>query len=143
MGSWIDYDQGEYSVEAAFFRVASGHGLRATDVVIEVYDDGRGKNLRGYGQVVNALLVDLLDWGGDIDLILDLAPGHRYRLCDPVVRAGKVFAPGVRSAFHFQPQSPWVRIADADYDRMVQETIFSAPQQDGTKGIDDMTSEMK
>jgi hypothetical protein len=128
MNSWIPYDAGEYSVEAAFFRVSSGHGLRVTEVVLEVYDDGRGKNLRGYGQVVNAALVDLLDWGQEVDLILDLAPGHRYRLPAPVVRAGKLFTPGMRSAFHFQPQSPWVVLGDDDYDRMVQGMVFSVAE---------------
>jgi hypothetical protein len=124
MGSWIPYDEGEYSVEAAFLHVSSGHGLRVTEVVVEIYNDGQGKHLRGYGQVVNALLVDLLDWGEDVDLILALAPGHCYRLPAPVIRAGKVFAPGVRSAFHFHPQTPWTVLDDREFGHLVDGTVF-------------------
>ncbi|HDI60659.1 MAG TPA: hypothetical protein ENF48_09990 [Desulfobacteraceae bacterium] len=127
MSSWIPYNEGEYRVEEAFLHVSSGHGLRVTEVVVEIYDDGRGKNLRGYGQVVNALLVDLLDWGEEADLILALAPGHRYRLPTPVIRAGKVFAPDVRSAFHFQPRSPWTPLGDREFERLVEETVFLNP----------------
>jgi len=127
MTSWIPYDTGEYTIEEAFFRVDSGHGLRVTEVVVEVYDDSRGKKLRGYGQVVNALLVDLLDNGSDVDLVLDFAPGHRYRLAAPVIRAGKVFAPDVRSAFHFQPAAAWEALSDEDFDRLVQATAFLTP----------------
>lgn len=124
MSSWIPYDEGEYAVEEAFLYVSSGRGLRVSEVVLEVYNDARGKNLRGYGQVVNALLVELLDWGEDVDLLLALAPEHHYRLPAPVIRAGKVFAPGVRSAFHFQPRAPWISLNDRDYADLVTRTLF-------------------
>lgn len=124
MNSWIACDEGEYRVEAAFFHVASGRGLRVTEVVVEVYEDGRGKNLRGYGQVVNALLVDLLDGAEEVDLVLVFSPGHVYRLPGPVIRAGKVFAPGVRSSFHFQPRSPWMALEEKEFDNLVNRTVF-------------------
>lgn len=127
MGSWIPYDEGEYSVEDAFLHVSSGHGLRVTEVVVEIYTDGQGKHLRGYGQVINALLVDLLDWGEDVDLILALAPGHCWRLPAPVIRAGKVFTPGVRSAFHFQPLAPWTALDDQEFEHLVAGTVFLDP----------------
>jgi allantoicase len=127
MSSWIPYDEGEYGVEAAFLYVSSDRGLRVTEVVVEIYDDGGGKNLRGYGQVVNALLVDLLDWGEDVDLIMALAPGHCYRLSAPVIRAGKVFAPGVRSAFHFQPRTPWTPLDNREFEHLVAGTVFLDP----------------
>jgi hypothetical protein len=128
MTSWIPYDTGEYDIEAAFLWVPSGHGLGVSDVVVEVYDDNRGqRQLRGYGQVVNTMLVDLLDCGRDVDLVLDFAPGHRYRLPAPLIRAGKIFTPGVRSAFHFQPRSAWVALPDADYDKLLQDTVFLTP----------------
>jgi hypothetical protein len=70
------------------------------------------------------LLVELLDWGEDVDLVLALAPGHCYRLPTPVIRAGKVFAPGVRSAFHFHPRSPWTPLDDQEFDCLKERTIF-------------------
>ena len=124
MSSWIPYDEGEYGVEEAFLHVSPDRGLRVTEVVVEIYDDGRGKNLRGYGQLINALLVELLDWGEDVDLVMALAPGHCYRLPTPVIRAGKVFAPGVRSAFHFHPRSPWMPLDDQAFGRLKERTIF-------------------
>ena len=124
MSSWIPYDEGEYGVEEAFLHVSSGRSLRVSEVVVEIYNDGRGKHLRGYGQVVNALLVDLLDWGEDVDLVLAFAPGHCYRLPSPVIRAGKVFTPGVRSAFHFQPRAPWTPLDDQEFGRLVERSVF-------------------
>mgnify|MGYP000983751027 CR=1 FL=1 len=125
MDQWIPYEEGEYAVEDAFLRTPSGHGVRAVKTVVEVYVDSDGRRqLKGFGQLVNALLMDLMDQDDQVDLVLDFAPAHRYRLIAPTIRAGKLFTPGVRAAFHFYPRSPWVPLSDTRFEAMVQETIF-------------------
>ncbi len=125
MEQWIPYEEGEYTVEQAFLWTPSGHGVRVGKTVVEVYLDGVGqRQLKGSGQLINALLMDLMDHDDKVDLILDLAAGHRYRLVAPTLRAGKLFTPGVRGAFHFYPCSPWIPLADARFEALLRETIF-------------------
>lgn len=125
MEQWIPYEEGDYTVEAAFFCAPAGRGVEASDLVVSVYTDAHGeRQLSGHGRVENARLMALLDDDNRIDLVLDFTEGHRYRLVDPVVRAGKVFAPGVRSSFHFQPQSPWLPLSDPRFAALVAETAF-------------------
>lgn len=125
MEQWISYGEGEYTVARAFLRVSSGHGVQMDKAVVEVYQDGEGqRQLKGYGQLVNAQLMALMDHGDDVDLILDFAPGHRYCLPAPTIRAGKLFTPGVRASAHFYPRSPWIPLADPRFQALLEETIF-------------------
>ena len=128
MEQWIPYEEGEYTVDQAFLCVPSGHGVRVDKAMVEVYLDHDGqRQLKGSGQLVNALLMDLLDHGDQVDLVLDFAPGHRYRLTAPTIRAGKLFTPGVRAAFHFYPLAPWLPLTDARFESLLRVTTFLAP----------------
>lgn len=125
MEQWIPYEEGDYAVEGAFLCVPEGHGLQVDDVVVTVFTDNRGlRQLSGYGRLENTLLMDLLDHGSRVDLVLDLAPGHRYRLVEPLIRAGKLFTPGVRSSFHFHPREPWAPLSDPRFDDLLRATSF-------------------
>ena len=125
MEDWIPYEEGEYTVAQAFLRVSAGHGVKIEKAVVEVYRDGEGqRQLKGFGQLVNALLMELMDHGDEVDLILDFAAGHRYWLAAPTIRAGKLFTPGVRAAMHFYPRSPWTRLDDSRFEALLQETTF-------------------
>ena len=127
MEQWISYEEGDYAVEGAFLCVPEGHGLQLDDVVVTVFTDNRGvRQLSGYGRLENTLLMDLLDHGNRVDLVLDLAPGHRYRLVEPLIRAGKLFTPGVRSSFHFHPRQPWQPLSDEGFAALLEETSFLA-----------------
>jgi hypothetical protein len=69
--------------------------------------------------VLNALMVDLLDEGHELDLLLDLGGEFKYRLRGPGIQGGKVFTPGVKSFIQFVPQSPWEQVPEADFNSLM------------------------
>jgi hypothetical protein len=50
---------------------------------------------------------------------LDLGQTFTYRLAEPIISAGKVFSPGVKSTLQFEPQSPWIPVPQDDFEAMV------------------------
>lgn len=120
MAEWIPFAEGKYRVERAVLLARDDQAVELEDTMIEIVEDpGRGRRLRGRGRVLNALMVDLLDEGHELDLLLDLGGELKYRLQSPGIQGGKVFAPGVKSFIQFVPHSPWEQVPEADFNSLM------------------------
>jgi len=92
---------------------------------IEVVSDRHGqRRLRGYGRVMNNRMIELLEDHDELDVLLDLGHEFKYRLKNPNIQAGKVFAPNTRSTLRFSPQNPWEQLSLHDYDRLTRGLIL-------------------
>jgi hypothetical protein len=60
-------------------------------------------------------MVELLEEGQEPDLLIDLGGEFKYRMRNPRIQGGKVFASGVKSFVQFVPQSPWEQVPEADF----------------------------
>ncbi len=119
MVEWIPFEEGKYLAERVFLIGAGEAGVEVEDTVIEVFEDRQGqRRLRGRGRVANALLVELLDDGEEVDVLLDLGGEFKYRLRRPSIQGGKVFAPGVKSFIQFFPQTPWDPMAETEFNAL-------------------------
>ena len=119
MGEWIPFAEGKYLAERVFLLGAGQAGVAVEDTVIEVFEDRQGKRrLRGRGRVANALMVQLLDEGEEVDILLDLGGEFKYRLRKPAIQGGKVFASGVKSFIQFFPQAPWEQLAEPEFNAL-------------------------
>ncbi len=123
---WIIFDEGQYLSERAFLVTPNDtHAVALGDTFIEIYTGrGGGRQLKGFATIANHLLVDLLDEGDDIDLILDLAKNHKYRLPNPQIRSGKVFAPDVHATLQFFPTLPWQQVPDKGFEDFLSRLQF-------------------
>ena len=64
--------------------------LKLEDNVIEVVEGKGGKRrLNGRGRVPNVLVMELLEEGQELDLLLDLGGEFKYRLRAPGLQGGK------------------------------------------------------
>ena len=116
MRNWIPFEEGEYLVERALLVSPQDKAVEVENASIEVYQDRTGtRYLRGKGRIRNILMVELLEDTDDIDVILDLGDEFKYRLKVPEIKAGKVFAPDIKSAVQITPTGPWEKIPQADY----------------------------
>ena len=108
---WISFEEGRYLAEEAFLVTPLDKAVRIKRAIVTVYLARSGiKHLRGSGLVRPFLLVELGDDSDQMDLILDFGGEHKYRLRQPEVKAGKVFAPDVQSRLQFHPRTPWTKI---------------------------------
>ena len=120
MDDWIRIGEGEYAVAKAYLAAADGSAVLLERAVISVSSGPGGRRrLSGRGVVKNILIIELLEDSDDLDLVLDLGSGFIYRLKNPVINAGKVFSPHVKSTLHFYPSEPWSPMVQDDYDRLV------------------------
>lgn len=120
MSNWIPFDKGTYLAEQAFLVAADNTSAALENTFIEVYTGREGKlRLRGTGLVRNFFLVRLLEENDDLDLILDFGEEFKYRLKKPVITAGKVFSPDVKSHLRFIPDTPWTQIAESDFQTLL------------------------
>jgi len=125
MSEWVPFKEGEYLVERAFLMAADGSAVDIEDAFIEVFTDRSGKrNIRGSGNIRNILLVELLDDNDEIDLALDLGQEFKYMLKNPMLRAGKVFSPDVRSTFQFVPRMAWQQVTEGDFEALFRGAKF-------------------
>ena len=125
MENWIPFVDGEYLVERAYVVAPDLKAVTLEHAVIEVVSDRRGqRHLHGYGRVVNDRMIELLEDHDELDLVLDLGDEFKYRLNNPNIQAGKVFAPNTRSTLRFSPQSPWAKLSREDYDRLTRGLIL-------------------
>lgn len=115
MGEWIPFAEGKYRVERAVLIGPGGIGVELEDALIEILDQGGRRRLRGRGRLRNEELVRLLDEGDELDLLLDLGAEFKYRMRNPGIQGGKVFAPGVKSFIQFIPQTPWEEVPEAEF----------------------------
>lgn len=120
MASHIPFKEGSYIIEDAYLVTPLKRSVHLTEGVLEVYRDGAGeKHMRGRAFVNNALMVALLEDEESMDLVLDLGPGFRYRLPQPLLQAGKVFEPRTCSIVHFAPSENLLALPDPDYEALV------------------------
>jgi hypothetical protein len=120
MAEWIPFAEGKYRVERAVLLARDDRAVELEEAVIEIVEDpSRGRRLRGRGRVMNALVVELLDEGHELDLLLDLGGEFKYRLRGPGIQGGKVFTPGVKSFIQFVPQSPWEQVLEDDFNSLM------------------------
>ena len=112
MDNWIPFGEGEYLVEQALLVADDKLAVAVDDVVVEIYADKRGqRHLKGRGRIRNILMVELLEDGDVLDLLLDFGAEFKFMLKDPNLQAGKVFSPDARSVLQFVPQTPWQEMA--------------------------------
>ena len=120
MENWIPLGEGEYLVEQALLVAANDSAVAVDDAVVEVYADQRGQRyLKGRGRVRNILMVELLEDSDDLDLLLDFGDEFKFLLKEPILQAGKVFSPDVRSVLQFFPQTPWRQIPLTEFDDLM------------------------
>jgi hypothetical protein len=120
MENWIPFAEGEYLVDQALLVTAGCKAVRLEDVVVEVYSDRSGqRHLKGRGRVRNVLMVELLDDSDNLDLLLDFGEEFKYRLQEPILQGGKVFAPDIKSVLQFTPQNPWQHIPPAEFENLL------------------------
>jgi hypothetical protein len=120
MENWIPFAEGEYLVDEALLVTADRKAVRLEEVIVEVDSDRRGQRyLKGRGRVRNVLMVELLDDSDNLDLLLDFGQEFKYRLKDPILQGGKVFAPDVKSVLQFTPQNPWQQIPPAEFENLL------------------------
>ena len=116
MTHWISIEEGTYEAEGAFLVTPDHSAVTLDDVLLEVYMDGaQQRRLRGSAMVVNLLMVELLEDNDRIDLLLDLGGEFQYLLQEPLLRAGKVFAPDVKSLLQFVAQNPSQKLVGDQY----------------------------
>jgi hypothetical protein len=112
MEDWVPFKEGEYLAERAFLLAADDTAILVEDAIISVFLNRRGqRQLNGLCRVRNVLMVDMLDEHDDIDLVLDFGEEFKYLLKTPALKAGKVFAPDVKSTLQFVPREPWTQLA--------------------------------
>jgi hypothetical protein len=120
MNEWIPFAEGRYRAERAVLLSVDERAVELEDTVIEISEGAGGKRrLSGRGRAPNARIVELLDEGHELDLLLDLGGEFKYRLRAPGIQGGKVFAPGVKSFVQFVPHSPWEQVPEADFNSLV------------------------
>ena len=120
MDNWIPFGEGEYLVEQALLVAANDRAVAVDNVVIEVYADQRKQRyLKGRGRLRNILMIELLEDSDDLDLLLDFGDELKFLLKEPILKAGKVFSPDVRSVLQFFPQTPWQQIPPDEFNNLL------------------------
>jgi len=120
MGEWIPFAEGRYLAERALLLAVDERAVELEETVIEIAEGHGGRRrLSGRGRAPNALVVELLEEGYELDLLLDFGGEFKFRLPAPAIQGGKVFAPGVKSFVQFVPRSPWEPVAEADFNSLM------------------------
>jgi hypothetical protein len=125
MDDWIPFAQGEYLTEQSFLLASGNRSVALEDAVIEVFKDASGTHrLRGRARIRTILMVELLEEDEDLDIVLDFGAEFKYRLKNPKIQGGKVFAPDVRSTIVFLPTAPWGQIPVDDFEKLMSRLRF-------------------
>ncbi len=129
MDNWIPLGEGEYLVEQALLVADYNREVAVDDVIVEIYADKRGqRHMKVRGRVRNILMVELLEDSDDLDLLLDFGDELKFLLKEPILHAGKVFSPDVRSVLQFFPQTPWQQIPPDEFNNLLSRLrILSYP----------------
>ncbi len=114
--NWIPFDEGEYWVEQAYIVAPGGEAVALEQPYIEVAQNPSGqRSLMGRGLVLNLLVVELLEDSDELDILLDLGGDFKYRLAQPRISAGKVFAADTKSSLQFAPIEPWQPLSRQEF----------------------------
>lgn len=112
-------------LEQAFLVAPNHQAVQLQDARIEIYTGRAGRRMmRGFTKVKNLLIVELLEENDCIDLLLDLGGVYKYLLENPVLKAGKVFAPDVISTVQFVPEQPWQQITEEVFEQERSKMVF-------------------
>jgi hypothetical protein len=120
MGEWIPFGEGRYRVERALLLSVDERAVELEETIVEISEGSGGKRrLNGRGRAPNVMLVELLEEGYELDLVLDFGGEFKFRLRAPAIQGGKVFAPGVKSFVQFVPRSPWEPLTEPDFSSLM------------------------
>ncbi len=109
------FKPGSYIIEEAYIVSANSldAGVEISDSVLDVLLDPRGNTLvDGHGLVHNVSLVNLLENYQEFDIVMNMGENFCFYLRRPVINAGKVFTPGVKSILRFTPGDSFEHISD-------------------------------
>jgi hypothetical protein len=125
MEQWIPFVEGEYLVVQAVLASPDGLAVEMENARIKIFNNPRGKrSVRGSGMVRPAALVEMHETEEAVDLLLDLGNEFRYRMDNPVLKSGKVFAPDVRALLQFSPTRPWTEMTGEEFRRRLADVEF-------------------
>ncbi|MGD9097362.1 MAG: hypothetical protein PVF97_04700 [Desulfobacterales bacterium] len=117
---WIPFEEGEYWVKQAFILSPGGQSVALEQPYLEVAKATTGRrHLVGRGLVYNLLVVELLEESDKLDILLDLGGPFKYRLVQPQISAGKVFAADTKSTLQFTPRGPWDTLEAEAFDHQL------------------------
>lgn len=129
MSDWVPFAEGKYLVEQAFLVTPEDSAVVLEKAVIDVYTGAGGiRRMRGSCPVENLLIVEIHEDHDQLDLLLDMGAEFKYILRKPILQAGKVFAPDVKSLLHFTPVAPLEPVAAAEFDERVSRLRFISLQ---------------
>lgn len=125
MDQWIPFVEGDYIVMRAILASPDGLAVEMENATIKVFTNPRGKrSVRGSGMIRPAALVEMHETEEAVDLLLDLGSDFRYRMQNPVLKSGKVFAPDVRALLQFSPTLPWTEMTGEEFHRRLADMAF-------------------
>jgi len=116
----IPFDEGEYLAERSFLMNPELSAIELDRSIIRVFLNQQGRRrMNGRCFVQNILMVELLEVGDDLDLVLDFGGEFKYLLKNPELKAGKVFSPDVKSVLQFSPRIPWEQIPQSEFKNLL------------------------
>lgn len=120
MKEWIPFEEGRYLAQRAVLLAVDERAIELEETIVEIAEGPGGKRrMSGRGRAPNALIVELLEEGYELDLLLDFGGEFKFRLRAPAIQGGKVFAPGVKSFVQFVPRSPWEPVGEIDFNSLM------------------------
>ena len=128
MRDWVIFDEGQYLVVAALLVSPRENAVALPETIFDVYTGRNGiRQLRGKTMVQNVFVVELLEDGDPLDLFLDFGDEFKFLMRDPIIQAGKVFAPNVKSLIHIFPRTPWEQISAETFQGLGARLNFISP----------------
>jgi hypothetical protein len=128
MTDWVIFEEGQYRVVDAFLVSPRENAVPLRETVIDVFTGRTGiRQIRGKSMVRNILVVELLEDGDPLDLLLDFGHEFKFLMRDPIIQGGKVFAPDVQSVIHIFPRIPWEQISMEAFQALSDRLNFISP----------------
>lgn len=116
MKNWITIGEGEYSVESAYLLAPEYYATPLENTIIHVFSGRDGHlSMEGKSLVENIHIVELLEHGDTLDLLLVFDAEIIFLMKNPILHGGKVFAANVKSTIRFSPRTPWKKIEKETY----------------------------
>ena len=124
--NWITIEKGFYQAVRSYLVTSdSTHGAALSNAAIEITTGSTGqKQLHGFGRLQNALMVELLEYTDEIDIIIDLGGVYKYRFKAPEISGGKLFTPHVEATIRFTPVAPWQQIEPTRFESDLKKITF-------------------
>ncbi len=121
----IPFVDGEYLMEQAIFIGPGGSAVQLQHPVLEVTTGRQGKRfVKGRAMMRPFLLVQLMEDGETMDLLIDMGSGFKFLAKNPAIKAGKVFAPEVSAIVQFSLTTEWEPISESGYRQHIETLSF-------------------